>query len=143
MSTSAPLRLLVIEDNRAIQHMINYLLRADYTLHLVSNAAEALEAAAQYRFDLFLVDINLGDDLDGVELLAALRRLPGHARTPAIACTAFVMRQDRSRIMASGFEGFIGKPFTGNTLTETIQAVGRRLLQSAREAVAPMPAFAA
>ena len=143
MPSSDPLRLLVIEDNPAIQHMIDYLLRADYELHIVSSSIEALDAASQHRFDLFLVDINLGADLDGIELLAALRRLPGHARTPAIACTAFVMRQDRSRILASGFEAFIPKPFTRNTLAETLQTVGRRFMQTAREAVAPRTAFAA
>ena len=143
MNRDSQLRLLVVEDNPTIQRMIYYLLRTDYTLHIVSGAAEALDAASQYRFDLFLLDINLGADLDGVELLAALRRLPGHAETPAIACTAFVMQQDRLRILASGFEGFIGKPFTRTTLAETLQTVGRRLMQHAREVVAPPTAFAA
>jgi len=43
--------------------------------------------------------------------------------TPVIAITASVMTQDRTRIMAAGFDGFQGKPISVRELLATVREV--------------------
>jgi len=57
---------------------------------------------------LILMDIQLRG-ISGVEALQRLRVDPVTHHTPVIAVTASVMPQDRTRIMAAGFNGFQGK----------------------------------
>ena len=50
--------------------------------------------------------------ISGIEALQQLRADPVTSSTPVIAITASVMTQDRTRIMAAGFDGFHGKPIS-------------------------------
>ena len=50
--------------------------------------------------------------INGIEALQRLRADPVTSSTPVIAVTASVMTQDRSRIMAAGFDGFQSKPIS-------------------------------
>ncbi|MDX1545914.1 MAG: response regulator [Rhodothermales bacterium] len=122
MPTTPRLHLLVVEDDPSIQLLLRRLLQAHFAVHVVADATQALEAARQRTFDLFLLDINLGEGRDGVELLAALRRMPGQAEAPAVACTAYALPQDRERFLSAGFDAFVGKPFTRRHL---LAALGR------------------
>jgi two-component system, cell cycle response regulator DivK len=57
------------------------------------------------------MDIQL-PGISGVDALHQLRADPVTSSTPVIAVTASVMTQDRTRIMAAGFDGFHGKPIS-------------------------------
>jgi CheY-like chemotaxis protein len=50
--------------------------------------------------------------ISGVEAMHQLRADPVTSSTPVSAITASVMTQDRTRIMAAGFDGFHGKPIS-------------------------------
>src|SRR5262249_53728674 len=70
---------------------------------------EALARAAEHTPDVILMDIQL-PDMSGEVTLARLRSVPGTAHIPVIALTAFAMREDRERLLAAGFDGYIAKP---------------------------------
>jgi CheY-like chemotaxis protein len=55
------------------------------------------------------MDIHL-PGISGIEALARLRELPATRAIPVIAFTASVMPQDRSDILAAGFDAFVSKP---------------------------------
>ncbi len=116
-------RLLVVEDNLANQTLLRYYLHATFDLELVGRFDEALTAAARQRFDLLLLDIDLGEPRTGVELLRALRQMPTYAATPAVTCTANTRPGDRERFLASGFDAYLGKPFTEERLLDTLHTV--------------------
>lgn len=117
------LRLLVVEDNLVNQFLLRYHLRDTFDLELVGRFDEALTAAVRQPFDLFLLDIDLGEPRTGVELLHALRQMPAYAATPAAACTANTLPGDRERLLASGFDAYVGKPFTKEGLLDTLHTV--------------------
>jgi two-component system cell cycle response regulator DivK len=55
------------------------------------------------------MDVQLPDG-DGVAALNQLRAQPELVSTTVVALTAFAMREDRERLLASGFDGYISKP---------------------------------
>ncbi len=129
-STDQRARLLVVEDDPAIRHLLTYLLDSSYKLCIASFFDEAIQMAGRETFDLLLFDVNLGEPRSGIDLLDRLRRLPAFDDVPAVACTAYVLPDERARFLASGFDGYIGKPFTRKELLHTIETSlreGRRL----------------
>ncbi len=122
-SEPTPIRILVVEDNPANQFLLRYYLRDTFDLELVGRFDEALTAAAHRRFDLLLLDIDLGEPRTGVELLGGLRKMPAYAATPAVTCTANTLPGDRERLLASGYDAYVGKPFTQEERLETLHTV--------------------
>lgn len=116
-------RILAVEDDPHIRILLTHLLRAHYDVEIVRCVDEALHAASDQRFDLFLLDINLREHYNGIDLLHALCRLPVYHNTPAIACTAYAMQGDQGRLLEEGFGGYVGKPFAREALIATIEAV--------------------
>jgi CheY-like chemotaxis protein len=103
-------RVLLIEDNAANMDLARYLLEAHgFACEEARDGSAALEAARHRRPDLVLCDMQL-PDMDGFELLRALRADPALAGLPVVAVTAFAMLGDRERILAAGFDGYLAKP---------------------------------
>ena len=67
------------------------------------------------------MDIQL-PGINGVEALQRLRADPV-THTPVIVVTASVMPQDRTRIMAAGFDGFQEKPISVRELLATVREI--------------------
>ena len=139
MATAPTPRVLIVEDERTIQALYRYMLRGYFDIEIASSVDEGLQAAARTRFDLFLLDINLGEDRTGVDLLQLLRALPGYAQTPAVACTAYTMPEERARILRSGFDNYQSKPFSREQLVDVCRRTmaGERAPQPPRPSAAP------
>jgi len=83
---------------------------------------EGVRLAHEKQPKLVLMDIQL-PGINGVEALKRLRADPVTSSTPVIAITASVMTQDRTRIMAAGFDGFQGKPISVRELLATMREI--------------------
>ncbi len=104
-------RVLVLEDNAESRLLLRHLLRKGFDATLVSGVDEALAVAGEKTFDVALLDINLGEDRTGVDVLEALHAMPQHADLPALACTAYALPGDRERFLDAGFSSYVSKPF--------------------------------
>jgi two-component system cell cycle response regulator DivK len=108
---SVPKTVLVVEDNELNLKLLNDLLEYHgYTVITTRLGEEALGLARQYKPDVILMDIQL-PDISGME---ATRRLKADEETrtiPIIAVTAFAMSGDEAKILASGCDAYIAKPF--------------------------------
>ena len=81
-----------------------------YTVIATRLGETALGLARQYKPDLILMDIQL-PHISGME---ATQRLKSDEQTrdiPVIAVTAFAMSGDEARILASGCNAYVSKPF--------------------------------
>ena len=66
------------------------------------------------------MDVQLPDG-DGVAALNHLRAQPGLVLTTVVALTAFAMREDRERLLAAGFDGYMSKPIEIRAFLEQVQ----------------------
>ena len=113
--------ILIIEDNRDTQILLKYLLASEYNLVIIGDFNQAIEISSQSHFDLLLVDINLGEERTGVDLLNILRETEPYRNVPMIAITAYAMPGDYQRFLNIGFNAYISKPFTRMDLINTIK----------------------
>ena len=113
--------ILIIEDNKDTQTLLKYLLGPDYDLRIVGEFNQAIELAGESIFDLLLIDINLGEERTGVDLLHILRETDPYHEVPMIAITAYAMPGDFQRFINIGFDAYISKPFTRPDLINTIK----------------------
>ena len=119
-------RILVAEDSPVNQLIAMEQLRvAGHEVSIVDNGHKAVAAVAGEHFDLVLMDIIM-PDMDGIEAAQAIRRLPAPAGTvPIVALTANVLTEDRARILTSGMDGILAKPFSMARLLETVDRFAR------------------
>ena len=71
------------------------------------------------------MDINL-PGMTGIEALAALRADAATAAIPVAALTAYAMKDDRARMLAAGFDGYLEKPVSVRELPGQVEALLRR-----------------
>ena len=113
--------ILIVEDNPQSLKLVRDILQIKgYQTIEAETGEEGVRLAHERRPALILMDIQL-PGINGIEALQRLRADPVTSATPVIAVTASVMTQDRSRIMAAGFNGFQSKPISVNQLLATVR----------------------
>ena len=114
-------RILVAEDNIINQLVIVQQLTAmGHDVIAVHDGWEVLAAMESGGFDLILMDCQM-PDLDGYETARRLRERPETGRrTPIVALTAHVLREDLDRCLAMGMDDYLTKPFLEETLRRTL-----------------------
>jgi two-component system OmpR family response regulator len=122
MSTDAPARILVVDDEENIRFLVGSALRrAGFQVAAAATGREALDLAATFRPDLLVLDVML-PDLDGFVILAELRKRGD--TTPVIFLTARDATEDRVRGLTSGGADYQVKPFA---VAELVARVRLRL----------------
>lgn len=107
--------ICLVEDNPDNRLLVHALLDDDYTVLEYADGASALAGLKVVRPDLVLLDISL-PEMDGTEVLARIRQDADVQRLPVIALTAHAMAGDRARLLALGFDDYITKPISDETL---------------------------
>jgi two-component system, cell cycle response regulator DivK len=110
-SDPAPKTVLVVKDNELTLKLLNDLLEYQGYRVIATRLGEpALGLAQQYQPDLILMDIQL-PDISGMEATQRLKSDEQTRTIPIIAVTAFAMSGDEARILASGCDAYLSKPF--------------------------------
>ena len=86
-----------------------------------SDPAQALEHSLQERFDVILTDIGM-PEMDGHELISALRAGKVHTYTPAIALSGYGVAKDMQ------FDRHLTKPVQYDDLVGTIESLCKSAL---------------
>jgi PAS domain S-box-containing protein len=123
MDILIPARILIAEDTRAIQYMLERMLTPVVDdVVVVSNGEEAvaavLEAQKTIPFKLVLMDMQM-PVMNGYDATARLRELG--IDIPVIALTAGAMTGDRERCLAVGCTDYVSKPISRPQLLHLIQ----------------------
>lgn len=115
-------KILVIEDDLHVQDNIYDILSLEdfYTI-TASDGAEGLMLAREEKPDLIICDVMM-PQMDGYELLKALRSDETTATIPFIFLTAKVDRADIRQGMVLGADDYLTKPFTPDELRQAILA---------------------
>lgn len=117
-------RILYAEDEQDIQEVACMALEAvgGFTLKACNTGLEAVQAAANFKPDLILLDVMM-PVMDGPTALQEIRKIPGMESIPAIFMTAKVQPQEVATYKAMGALNVIPKPFDPMELSATIQSV--------------------
>jgi CheY-like chemotaxis protein len=91
------------------------------TVHVARNGVEGLSMLDSFIPTFILLDLSM-PEMDGWEMLKAIRNDTMWADVPVIALTAHVMTGDKERVLQAGFNGYISKPFRINSFLEEIQS---------------------
>ncbi|MGB3496334.1 MAG: response regulator, partial [Elainellaceae cyanobacterium] len=114
--------VLVIEDEKGIRNNIAKILKHQGMQVIdAGDGAEGIKMAKQYVPDLIICDIMM-PQLDGYQVLEALRLEAKTAFTPFIFLSAKVDKSDVRQGMNLGADDYLTKPFTSAELIETVQA---------------------
>lgn len=112
---------LLAEDHPISQRLVSALFaNRGWTLDVVPDGEGALDAAAERRYDLILLDVDL-PGMDGLETVRRLRRRGG--RIPLVALTAQALPEERERGLAAGFDAWVTKPLRVRELLEALSGL--------------------
>ena len=116
-------RILVVDDEVAVRLALRKFLEArKHEVILASNGKEGLDAAAKYRPDMILLDINM-PDMDGLTVLKTLKETKSTALIPVIMLTGVDTDECVKEAMHWYTEQYIVKPCEQATLHAAIERV--------------------
>jgi len=104
-------RVLAVDDDTDVLDLVNFVLSEEgATVTSCHSANEALELFRNgAAFDLLISDLGMAE-VDGFDLIRAVREKSDENILPAIALTGFVSAQDRKRVLEAGFQKHLSKP---------------------------------
>jgi two-component system chemotaxis response regulator CheY len=100
------------------------LTRSGYEVVEAADGALGLQAASSQSFDLVLSDINM-PNMNGLDLVRALRKLPQYKFTPIVLVTTESEISKKQEGKAAGATGWIVKPFEPEQLLAVVVKVLR------------------
>lgn len=118
--------ILIVDDNVTNLKLAAQVLELEGCRVLRAGDADEARAAMQaQRPDLVLMDIAL-PGMDGLELTRLFKADPMLDGLPIVALSAFAMKGDEEKALASGCDGYITKPIDTRTFAAQVRSYLRR-----------------
>jgi two-component system, OmpR family, KDP operon response regulator KdpE len=128
---SAPLRILVVDDEPAIRRFLRTSLTAQgYQIIEAENAKAALESVRRNTPDVLVLDLGL-PDRDGFEVIQELRG--AGSALPIIVLSSRADEAGKVRALDLGADDYVTKPFGVDELLARLRAALRHKLQQQGE----------
>ena len=131
MTDPSKIKFLVVDDFSTMRRIVRNLLKElGYT-----NADEAEDGAVALQklqggvYDFVISDWNM-PNMDGLQLLQAVRADPTLKHLPVLMITAEAKKENIIAAAQSGASGYIVKPFTAGTLNDKLVKIFEKLAQS-------------
>jgi two-component system chemotaxis response regulator CheY len=122
------MKFLIVDDFATMRRIVRGLLKEMGCNQLAEaeDGAEALKMLRAQRFDFVVSDINM-PNMDGFELLKAIKDDAALAHLPVLMVTAEARKEDIVRAAQGGAAGYIVKPFSKATLEEKVQRILQKI----------------
>lgn len=122
---ATPMRIMIVEDNEALAQTTGWLVEMiGYDYKLAANGKEAIAASADYRPDVFMIDIGL-PGMNGYDLCRELKSRPDTAGAVFIAQTGWGEAEHRRMTAEAGFDHHLVKPLYLETLETVLNEIAR------------------
>jgi DNA-binding NarL/FixJ family response regulator len=132
---TSPIRLLLCDDHAVVRAGLRALLSSADGMEVVGEAGsgeEALAVAARVRPDVVLMDLQLGDGMDGVTATHRLSSAGADGAPRVLVLTTFDTDADITRAIEAGATGYLLKAERPEELFAAIRAAA-----SGRTALSP------
>ena len=132
MSDLSQMKFLVVDDFSTMRRIVRGLLKEMGMNHAdeAEDGAIALHMLKNNKYDFVVSDINM-PNMNGFELLKAIKADPDLKSLPVLMVTAEARKEDIVLAAQSGAAGYIVKPFTKATLEEKVQKILQKLAATA------------
>ena len=126
------MKFLIVDDFSTMRRIVRGLLKeiGYNNAEEAEDGAVALNMLKNAKFDFVVSDINM-PNMNGFELLAAVKKDEGLKHLPVLMVTAEARKEDIVRAAQDGAAGYIVKPFTKATLEEKVQKIMQKLAATA------------
>ncbi len=118
------MRILVVDDSSAMRTFVRAAvedeLGADVTE--ATSGFDARRLLPRETFDVIVVDVNM-PDINGLELVAFIRKNPAHVDTRILMISTEAAEADQARGLKLGANAFLSKPFTAEALRDKIETL--------------------
>ena len=126
------LKFLIVDDFSTMRRIVRGLLKemGCNNCEEAEDGAVALNMLRAGKYDFLVTDINM-PNMNGFELLAAVKKDDTLKHIPVLMVTAEARKEDIVRAAQDGASGYIVKPFTKATLEEKVQKIMQKLATTA------------
>ncbi|KIN74306.1 response regulator [Sulfitobacter guttiformis] len=126
--------LLIVDDDERIRTLLQkFLMRHGFLVTAARDAAHARRILSGLEFDMIILDVMMPGE-DGMSLTRSLRET---MTTPILLLTAKGDTDNRIEGLEAGADDYLGKPFEPKELLLRINAILRRMPESAPQDIAP------
>lgn len=117
------MKILIVEDHPACRDLLAFFLRnMEYETMEVENGDKAISSAVSLQPDLIFVDLSL-PDINGVEVIAVLKRNAETAHIPMVAISALPASIWGAKAKRAGASAYLTKPASALELRRTIETL--------------------
>jgi two-component system chemotaxis response regulator CheY len=115
--------ILTVDDSASIRMTTKIALtNAGYQVTEAVDGQDGLAKAKAATFDLIITDLNM-PNMNGLEMIEALRQSPAHTGIPIIFLTTESDADMKARAKAAGATGWLTKPFDAENLVKIAKKV--------------------
>ncbi len=115
--------VLAVEDDSSNTIIVKLFLKKYAIVDTVLTAKDAIEYCKNNRYDIILMDINLGGELSGLDAVKEIRKQANYSRTPIVALSAYAMVGDREKFLENGCTHYLAKPYKKQELQLLIKNI--------------------
>ncbi|MDP2036505.1 MAG: ATP-binding protein, partial [Ignavibacteria bacterium] len=116
-------KVLYIDDDPLSLDVVGRYLSHEFSVECVSRVPQFLEKLKEDTFDCILMDINLGGEISGINLITEVKQIEKYYNTPVVAITAYALKSDEELILSKGFSHYISKPFEKNYILNLLKRI--------------------
>lgn len=116
--------ILLVEDDEIILDIFSRIFRKEFNVISCRNVESFYEAIINsQKIDLFILDMALGSEKNGLDLIKELRESKNYISTPIVVVSAHAFIKDERIAIAAGADKYIRKPIENKYLVEEVKKI--------------------
>lgn len=118
-------KILIVDDHSDIRQLIRITLGKGFEIIEAEDGVSALTIARRERPQVLVLDVMMPGEMDGFQVLEAVKKDPTLKDTKVIMVTARGQARDYEMGMQRGADGYFIKPFSPLQLTTAIRDLAK------------------
>jgi len=115
--------LLIVDNDDSSRDIIKLFLKDLCEMDIADSGEKAYRIVNDKKFDVILMDINLGKGMSGVETTKEIKKIESYKNVPIVAITGFAMRGDKEEFIQAGCTHYLSKPFSRSKLIKLLSEI--------------------